>query len=165
VVRVLLLEARELVEQPADLRRREALVDDTAERRQFLGAPCRPPGRHHRLLVPPEDGARAREVADLGQAPAKLLEGRIHGGEPTELLVVWFANSVARATGVRRYSSWAGPCSSGDGFRPRPSPTVRSVVQRRGRSSSELPLRPAHNGVNAPRAASRPSFDGARRPA
>ena len=37
----------------------------------------------------------------------------------------------------------AGPCSSGAGFRPRPSPTVRSVVPRRGRSSSELPLRPA----------------------
>src|SRR5207247_387033 len=38
---------------------------------------------------------------------------------------------------------WAGSRSSGDGFRPRPSPRSGARQLRRGRSSSELPLRPA----------------------
>ncbi len=37
----------------------------------------------------------------------------------------------------------AGLCSSGDGFRPRPSPRSGARFNGRGRSSSELPLRPA----------------------
>src|SRR4029079_14495055 len=144
VVWLLCLEVDELVEKATDLGRREPLVDDAAERGKLLGASGRTARRHHRLLVPAEDGARTSEVADLGEVPAQLLEGRGHGEEPYSTpCLIWLANCLAHVSGVVRYSAGAGPCSSGDGFRPRPSPTVRSVVQRRGRSSSELPLRPA----------------------
>src|SRR5581483_1851873 len=39
---------------------------------------------------------------------------------------------LGTALSVRDTSQPAGPCSSGGGFRPRPPPTVRSVVQPEG---------------------------------
>src|SRR5205823_14145072 len=118
------LEVRGLVEEAADLGRGEPFVDDAAERRELLGAPRRAARRHHRLLVPTEDRACSGEVADLGEAAAQLLEGRGHGEEPYSTpCLIWLANSLAQLSGVVRYSAGAGPCSSGDGFRPRPSPT------------------------------------------
>src|SRR5207248_10332394 len=64
---------------------------------------------HHRLLVPAEDGARARQVADLREAAAQLLEGRSHGEEPySTLRRIWLANSVAKPSDVARYSRRGG---------------------------------------------------------
>ena len=78
VVAELLLERRHLVQQPPDLVRDEALVDDPGERRRRL----RPGGsslrRHHRPLVPAEHAERALEVVDLGQPLLQVCEGVAH---------------------------------------------------------------------------------------
>src|SRR5947207_3786040 len=109
VVRLLLLEVGEFVEQAPDLRRREALVNHTPERRHLLRAAGGAAWRHHRLLVPAEDGTRPRQVADLSQAAAQLLEGRSHGEEPYSTpRRVWLANSVAQSSNVARYSPRGG---------------------------------------------------------
>ena len=133
VVLVLLLEARELVHEPADLRRDELVVRDPPERRQLLGADAGAARRHHHLLVPAEQLGRRRQVRDFAQTPAKLFEGRahaLHASAPVQR--IWLASALERAGICKRYCAAAGPCSSGDGFRPRPSPTVRSVVQPEG---------------------------------
>ncbi len=63
----------------------------------------------------------------------------LSGGRRWEILV------RLPCTALRRGIRWpgAGPRSSGVGFRPRPAPRSGAWFNRRGRSSSELPLRPA----------------------
>jgi hypothetical protein len=74
----LLLERRHLVQQPTDLVRDEALVDEAGERRRGLRAGGRPLRRHHRPLVPPEHPERALEIVDLGQTLLQIRKRSVH---------------------------------------------------------------------------------------
>jgi len=71
---------------------------------------------------------------------------------------------VFSAVSFRHTHSAAGPRSSGAGFRPRPTPRSWAWFNRRGRSSSELPLRPAIDRRNPPRFAPHDDFDDFRLP-
>src|SRR5262249_13476151 len=137
VVVVRRLEIGELLQQPTDLRRRELLVRDAAQGRQLLGPTGSAPRRHHRLLIPCEHGDRAAQVVDLGQSRPQLVEFLAHGGgtlahapcaKARRTTCKWAGTTAA---GLEILGP-AGPCSSGVGFRPRPSPTVRSVGQSEG---------------------------------
>jgi hypothetical protein len=63
---------RDRVEQPADGRVGEALVQDPPERSELLRAQRRRARGHHRLLVPAEQLARSRQVGELREPLAQL---------------------------------------------------------------------------------------------
>ena len=86
-------------------------------------AKCRPADHQGRSCT-----AACDRLAEL----ARKRDERVSGLEPP-----------MTTAGSLRTCGWAGPRSSGDGFRPRPSPRSGARCTRRGRSSSELPLRPA----------------------
>jgi hypothetical protein len=71
----------ERVEQAADLRVGEAAVADHLERRGVVRAGGGPGRRHHRVLVPEQQGVDAAEVGQLGHALSQRLQlawGRRH---------------------------------------------------------------------------------------
>ena len=78
VVVELVLERRELVEQPSDLVGREPLVRDPGERRSHLRACGRALRRHHRPLVPAGDRGGLLEVVDLRQPLLQIRQRRAH---------------------------------------------------------------------------------------
>ena len=101
VVRLRLLEARQLVEQPSHLVGRERLVGDPVERRELLGADAGASGRHLDLLVPAEERRRAVEILDLADALCQLCEGGFHDetvAKTRERLRDAPVRSLARAT-------------------------------------------------------------------
>ena len=152
LVRVVLervLVRRELVEEPADLVGRERLVREPLERRQLLRPNTRSAGRHLHLLIPAEQRRRAVEIVDLADALLQACEGCLHRLRNLPFRVrrrriVAFEENECGVTHERQWRSLdrAGPCSSVVEFRPR-SASAPEHGTRRGRSSSELPLRPA----------------------
>ncbi len=125
---MLLLEAGELIEQPADLRIGEPVVRDASERGELLGSNRRSARRHHRLLVPVQDRAGVRDFGELGQAAAELVECRSSRaaryrtagtkGNSYRLQMTWKCKAPVRY------------CKQGHAhpavdFRPHPPPTVR----------------------------------------
>ena len=82
VVRLRLLEAGQLVEQPTHLVGGERLVRDPVEGRELLGADAGASGRHLDLLVPAEERRRAVEILDLADALLAVGEGGIHVCRP-----------------------------------------------------------------------------------
>ena len=69
----------ELVEQPSDLVRGEALVRQPVERRGLLGAQAGSARRHEHLLIPVEQVGRTGEVDNLAQTLLQLIELLVHG--------------------------------------------------------------------------------------
>ena len=78
------LERRELVEQPADLGRREPLVRDPREGGGHLGAGGGALRRHHRPPVPAGDRSTLLEVVDLCEPLLQVGECVGHRLEPTD---------------------------------------------------------------------------------
>ncbi|MEJ7568101.1 MAG: hypothetical protein WKF41_07535 [Gaiellaceae bacterium] len=66
------------LEQPSELVVDEALVDDSAQRRERLRARRSAERRHRRPLIPVEHAQRLLEIVDLGQALLQLGESLVH---------------------------------------------------------------------------------------
>ena len=64
----------ERVEQLAESRVGDAVVEDPLERLELIGARVGAAGRHHRVLVPQQQAADAVEVGDLPRAAPQLAE-------------------------------------------------------------------------------------------
>ena len=122
---------------------RQLRGDPAARPRRPAGRRCaRSPscGVRHPSLV----AARARRHVAGRRRRRRRSTGACSGSSgsrsPCERLTA--CKSSGQTTRERSYSMRAGRRSSGGGFRPRPSPTVRSAVNRRRRSSSAR-LRPS----------------------
>ena len=91
--------------------------------------------------------ASLRELAAKMQAAAHERRQRTGAGRDRparRLRLIPICNCSSGASRCHPHTqSTAGPRSSGGGFRPRPSPAFGAWFNRRGRSSSELSLRPA----------------------
>ena len=168
VVRVVVervLVRRELVEEPADLVGGERVVRQPLERRQLLRPDTGAAGRHLHLLVPAEQRRRAVEIVDLADALLQACEGRLHllRNLPFRARRRRIVASDENECGVTHDRQWrsldtAGSRSSVVEFRPRSAPAPEHGT-RRGRSSSELPLRPACPYLRAQSEPGSPSGD------
>ncbi len=68
------------LEQASHLVVDELLVDDTAQRRERLGAGRMAAGRHRDLLIPGQDVSRSGEIGDLGEALPERTKVGVHRG-------------------------------------------------------------------------------------
>src|SRR5215210_6275625 len=149
-----LLDPAQILEQLFDLGRDEALLRQSADRRDGLGASLRASGRHHHALVPEEQHRRSVEVGDLGKAFLQSLEGRLCHG----------ANFVRRRRTRARGKESSRPPVSPAGLRIRtsaikaPTTTIRVPAGRSNvRPSTCTPFSASARNESTPLTAAAPT--------